>query len=189
MLLEAIASAADDLTARTLGDMCDQVRSSPHATVKGSLEKLYGFASDYPGVSAGRMGLPPGSRAPRRAGGQQRPAHGLLLRAPRPGTGRGLAVRARQGLQGAATVKARHTSAIAIKSTSVSKFEVLIWAAPAIQPWATACVCRCSRPVEKRVRWTLGLEVRPGGPQRHAWTHCTAAPFHPSCCMKAKVLA
>lgn len=50
MLLEAIASAADEVTARTLGDMCDQVRSWPHATVKDSLKKLYGFASDYPGI-------------------------------------------------------------------------------------------------------------------------------------------
>lgn len=50
MLLEAIASAADDITAKTLGDMCDQVRSWPHATVKDSLKKLYGFASDYPGI-------------------------------------------------------------------------------------------------------------------------------------------
>lgn len=50
MLLEAIASAADQVTARTLGDMCDQVRSWPHATIKDSLKKLYGFASDYPGI-------------------------------------------------------------------------------------------------------------------------------------------
>lgn len=50
MLLEAIASAGDEVTARTLGDMCDQVRSWPHATVKDSLKKLYGFASDYPGI-------------------------------------------------------------------------------------------------------------------------------------------
>lgn len=50
MLLEAIAFAADDVTARTLGDMCDQVRTWPHATVKESLKKLYGFASDYPGI-------------------------------------------------------------------------------------------------------------------------------------------
>lgn len=50
MLLEAIASAADEVTARTLGDMCDQVKSWPHATIKDSLKKLYGFASDYPGI-------------------------------------------------------------------------------------------------------------------------------------------
>lgn len=50
MLLEAIASAADAVTAKTLGDMCDQVRSWPHTTVKDSLKKLYGFASDYPGI-------------------------------------------------------------------------------------------------------------------------------------------
>lgn len=50
MLLEAIASTADEVTARTLGDMCDQVRSWPHATVRESLKKLYGFASNYPGI-------------------------------------------------------------------------------------------------------------------------------------------
>jgi hypothetical protein len=50
MLLEAIASTADGVTAGTLGDMCGQVRSWPHATVRESLKKLYGFASDYPGI-------------------------------------------------------------------------------------------------------------------------------------------
>ena len=50
MLLEAIASTADDVTAHTLGEMCDQVCSWPHATVRESLKKLYGFASNYPGI-------------------------------------------------------------------------------------------------------------------------------------------
>jgi hypothetical protein len=49
MLLEAIA-AADNVAGKTLGDMCDQVASWPHATIKDSLKKLYGFASDYPGI-------------------------------------------------------------------------------------------------------------------------------------------
>jgi len=50
MLLEAIASAADEVTAQTLGEMCNQITSWPHATIKESLKKLYGFASDYPGI-------------------------------------------------------------------------------------------------------------------------------------------
>lgn len=50
MLLEAVASIADEVTARTLGDMCDQVKTWPHTTIKDSLKKLYGFASDYPGI-------------------------------------------------------------------------------------------------------------------------------------------
>lgn len=50
MLLEAIASSTDKVTANTLGAMCDQLVSWPHATIKDSLKKLYGFASDYPGI-------------------------------------------------------------------------------------------------------------------------------------------
>lgn len=50
MLLEAIASKTDAVTAQTLGDMCNQLKSWPHATIKESLKRLYGFASDYPGI-------------------------------------------------------------------------------------------------------------------------------------------
>jgi len=50
MLLEAIASKANHVTAHTLGDMCNQLSSWPHVTVKESLKRLYGFASDYPGI-------------------------------------------------------------------------------------------------------------------------------------------
>lgn len=50
MLLEALASTADEVTAQTLGEMCDQLDSWPHATIKESLKKLYGFASNYPGI-------------------------------------------------------------------------------------------------------------------------------------------
>lgn len=50
MLLEAIASKADRVTAHTLGDMCNQLSSWPHVTLKESLKRLYGFASDYPGI-------------------------------------------------------------------------------------------------------------------------------------------
>jgi len=50
MLLEAFAASVDSVTANTLGSMCDQVATWPHATIKESLKKLYGFASDYPGI-------------------------------------------------------------------------------------------------------------------------------------------
>jgi len=53
MLLEAIGAFDPGVTKNTLGDMCDQVTSWPHATIKESLKKLYGFASDYPGVRHG----------------------------------------------------------------------------------------------------------------------------------------
>lgn len=49
-LLEAIAATADEVTKLTLGDMCDQLQSWPHATIRESLKKLYGFASNYPGI-------------------------------------------------------------------------------------------------------------------------------------------
>lgn len=49
-LMEAIAATTDDVTKLTLGDMCDQLQSWPHATIKESLKKLYGFASNYPGI-------------------------------------------------------------------------------------------------------------------------------------------
>lgn len=49
-LMEAIAATTDEVTKHTLGDMCDQLQSWPHATIKESLKKLYGFASNYPGI-------------------------------------------------------------------------------------------------------------------------------------------
>lgn len=53
MLLEAIGALDPGVTKNTLGDMCDQVTSWPHAAIKESLKKLYGFASDYPGIRHG----------------------------------------------------------------------------------------------------------------------------------------
>lgn len=49
-LMEAVAATADEVTKLTLGDMCDQLKSWPHATIRESLKKLYGFASNYPGI-------------------------------------------------------------------------------------------------------------------------------------------
>lgn len=53
MLLEAMGSACPGVTKETLGGMCDQLGSWPHAAIKESLKKLYGFASDYPGIRHG----------------------------------------------------------------------------------------------------------------------------------------
>lgn len=53
MLLEAIGALDPCVTKNTLGEMCDQVTSWPHAAIKDSLKKLYGFASDYPGIRHG----------------------------------------------------------------------------------------------------------------------------------------
>lgn len=50
MLLEAIASVAGGVEGQTLGEMCNNVTTWPHATIKNSLKTLYGFSSDYPGI-------------------------------------------------------------------------------------------------------------------------------------------
>lgn len=49
-LMEAIAATSEEVDKLTLGDMCDQLKSWPHATIRESLKKLYGFASNYPGI-------------------------------------------------------------------------------------------------------------------------------------------
>ena len=53
MLLEGIGAIAPGVTKGTLGGMCDQLSSWPHSTVKEALKKLYGFASNYPGIRHG----------------------------------------------------------------------------------------------------------------------------------------
>ena len=53
MLMEAIGGLDPGVTKNTLGDMCEQLNSWPHATIKEALKKLYGFASDYPGIRHG----------------------------------------------------------------------------------------------------------------------------------------
>ena len=57
-LLEAVGRTSPGVTNRTLGDMCGQINSWPHATVRESLKRLYGFRSDYPGL--GHAGNPGG---------------------------------------------------------------------------------------------------------------------------------
>jgi hypothetical protein len=49
-LLEAITQRCPGITAGTLGAMCDQVGTWPHVTIKQAAQKMYGFASDYPGI-------------------------------------------------------------------------------------------------------------------------------------------
>jgi hypothetical protein len=53
MLLEALGATSPEVTTNTLGSMCDELNGWPHATVKESLKKLYGFASNYPGIRHG----------------------------------------------------------------------------------------------------------------------------------------
>jgi len=50
MLLESFGASSLDGSGRTLAGICDDVGSWPHATIKDSLKKLYGFSSDYPGI-------------------------------------------------------------------------------------------------------------------------------------------
>ena len=53
MLLEGIGAVDPNVTKNTLGGMCEELTSWPHATLKEALKKLYGFASDYPGIRHG----------------------------------------------------------------------------------------------------------------------------------------
>ena len=53
MLLETIGALDPGVTRSSLGDMCDQLQSWPHAAIKHALQKLYGFASNYPGIRHG----------------------------------------------------------------------------------------------------------------------------------------
>ena len=49
-LLEGIGRAAPGVTGDTLGTICNQVGTWPHNSIKEAMKKLYGFASDYPGI-------------------------------------------------------------------------------------------------------------------------------------------
>lgn len=49
-LLEALAQRFPGVEADTLGRMCNQIDSWPHATVRTAMSSLYGFASNYPGI-------------------------------------------------------------------------------------------------------------------------------------------
>lgn len=49
-LLEAMGQRCPGVTGNTLGDICNQVETWPHVTIKEAMKKLYGFTSDYPGI-------------------------------------------------------------------------------------------------------------------------------------------
>lgn len=49
-LLEGLAQRCTDVNAGSLGEMCNERGSWPHATVKEAMKKLYGFSSNYPGI-------------------------------------------------------------------------------------------------------------------------------------------
>jgi len=52
-LLEAVGRACPGITGTTLGAICNQVGTWPHAKMKEAMKDLYGFASDYPGIRHG----------------------------------------------------------------------------------------------------------------------------------------
>lgn len=52
-LIEALGRNAPGVTESTLGRICDQVGTWPHAKLKAAMKDLYGFASDYPGIRHG----------------------------------------------------------------------------------------------------------------------------------------
>lgn len=60
--VEALASMYPGVTNGELGKMCNQLNTWPHGAVSVSLQKLYGFASDYPGIRHG--GNPNGALKP-----------------------------------------------------------------------------------------------------------------------------
>ena len=52
-LLEALGRNCPGVTRNTLGAICDQLGSWPHAEVKEAMKDLYGFSCDYPGIRHG----------------------------------------------------------------------------------------------------------------------------------------
>jgi len=52
-LLEALARTCPGVNRKTLGAICDQVKTWPHQEVREAIKSLYGFASDYPGIRHG----------------------------------------------------------------------------------------------------------------------------------------
>lgn len=52
-LIEALGSRCPGVTTDTLGAICGQVNTWPHATIKEAAKKMYGFRSGYPGIGHG----------------------------------------------------------------------------------------------------------------------------------------
>jgi hypothetical protein len=53
MLLEGMGALCPGVSQKSLGDMCNELESWPHATIREALKKLYGFSSDYSGMRHG----------------------------------------------------------------------------------------------------------------------------------------
>lgn len=58
-LLEAMGRCCPGVTETTLGRICGQVGTWPHAKLMEAMKNMYGFASDYPGI---RHGGTPGNQ-------------------------------------------------------------------------------------------------------------------------------
>jgi hypothetical protein len=52
-LLEALGSRVPGVTANTVGEICDQVGTWPHDSVKDAMKNLYKFTNNYPGIRHG----------------------------------------------------------------------------------------------------------------------------------------
>lgn len=52
-LLEALGGQLPAVTGNTLGVICNQANTWPHAKIKDAIKELYGFACDYPGIRHG----------------------------------------------------------------------------------------------------------------------------------------
>jgi hypothetical protein len=52
-LLEAMGRMCPGVTEATLGRICDQIGTWPHAKLMAAMKDMYGFASDYPGIRHG----------------------------------------------------------------------------------------------------------------------------------------
>lgn len=52
-LLEAMGSSFPGVTAKTVGQICNQVGTWPHESIKQAMKSLYEFACDYPGIRHG----------------------------------------------------------------------------------------------------------------------------------------
>lgn len=49
-LLEAMGSSSSGVTANTVGQICNQVGTWPHESIKQAMKSLYEFTCDYPGI-------------------------------------------------------------------------------------------------------------------------------------------
>ena len=52
-LLEAMGSSRDDVNGNNMGSIADQLGTWPHENLKEAAKRLYGFASDFPGLRHG----------------------------------------------------------------------------------------------------------------------------------------